>query len=889
MNAAKPSQSPIMDFLGQEAGAGGPFALLGLLHEITSDDQIIRACNRRLHQIDRHRHRSTPDASEVRLAVHTAASQLLDPALRDQLTKRWPPGIPVALPKAWKPINKATKLTPKFLKNARLLIAASGGWNATARKRLAHFARMNRVSALELVSALNPSPIKQSAQGIKAMNGSTRGSDYIALVDPPPTRSPHWFAAYTLLFVMASAVITTVVLTPPQLGMRESSTVNTSPDERSTRVSAGESDMDPSHTPQNNERTEFSHYTAVAHELDQLVSRSRTNPVESIERFATIYPEFVDSWTVFPMPALERSSSHIAEFSRRIFEAGDFDEFLVPIFECDPMDDDPAKVMIHAAILDTVLFQAGISTNARTQLAVIRKRCSGNEPRPTQDISAALIPIAGILGTDSKTDDPFWWSKWAKAVQAATSEDEPQRTRLILSAMSARLRDASPPTRNWRKTVAELINTVSWREGTPERFWLLRQIVDETVSTERLATFTEALATDSSAKQINVQMVLNPSATFLQRQALAQEYKAVWNTSSTQADQPDDFNELITAMHLRVSITPNQMDESQAIDAIIELARLNSAAWQFAAGEDSIAAQTLQTVEDTASSQTQPQVLNISMNQRDTLWAQEAINAKSANELSSLFAQLVQDSGPGANSAHALVYIASLNADSELRSLAAAQVARYKQSPSILLALDHAIAGRRISTRLEQLVLRVVDLPLPPRTDESWYLQAHQMLLRLTARSLARTVDSNLPLLEQELGMAYAMRDTNSLKSDHSVKSTVSVARHVYLQMLLKTRSAELPNQMNEDPTRLIESALTVRLRRSTSPMHHFYGYQRAICELHALSFDREIPGASIPIRDLLAQLTMRLDRSRSVIEQVALVERCIAELWILRLEGGRP
>ncbi|MBL4699268.1 MAG: hypothetical protein JKX70_10585, partial [Phycisphaerales bacterium] len=92
--SVSPSQSPIIEFLGDDAGTGGPFAILGLPHEIVSDDQIVRACLRRLNQIDHHRHRSTPDAQEVRLAVHAAGSQLLDSALREQLAMRWPPGTP---------------------------------------------------------------------------------------------------------------------------------------------------------------------------------------------------------------------------------------------------------------------------------------------------------------------------------------------------------------------------------------------------------------------------------------------------------------------------------------------------------------------------------------------------------------------------------------------------------------------------------------------------------------------------------------------------------------------------------------------------------------------------------------------------------------------------
>lgn len=879
----EPSQSPIVEFLGADAGVGGPFALLGLLHQIESQEQIIRACNRRLHQIDRHRHRSTPDAGEVRLAVHAAASQLLDPNLRAQLAKRWPAGTPMAVPKAWKPSRKATRLTPAFVQRARLLIGASGGWNATARKRLAHFARVNRVTALELIGELSPAKDLPPTASQKPTKPTI---DRVHLVEPPPRGSPEWLVAYTLLFIVGGAVLATILVSPIQQ-VRDSqpsaSTPVSNPDQKAI------ADSDPSSQSFIRDREEFTHYTAIAHELDQLVSRSQSDPAKSIERFATIYPQFVDSWLAFPEPALQRSGLQIAEFVRRVSSSPESTRAVLPVFYCDITIGDPTKAMIRSAVIDVVLSEPELSANARAQLETIRKQCSSNDPRPTQDIVAALVTVAGLQAVDSHSDEPQWWSKWIRGVRAITSSDEDQRTRLVLSAMSARLRDQSSGGEPWEQAVIELVNAVSWREGTPSRYWLLSQFADEAVSTPRLAALTAALAIHSGANKIDAQMVLNPSATFIQRQQLAQAYRLAWSVDSSDPSASDTYSELVNELHIRVSITPTQMDQSQGIRAMVELARLNTAAWQFANGYDALATETLHDAGEKIGAPKTANPVDLAATARDTQWAEDAINANDASELGALFGQLVQDDGPGVNSAYALVHLATLHTNSEMRSLASTQVVRYKQHPSILLAIDHAIGGSRISTRLEQLVLKIVDQPLPARTDEAWYQQSHRALLGLLSAALAQAIETELSVLEEELGISYSARITNQESSILSTANALSSARQRYRQLLFELRSPAEQSYEELQQFKIIEASLAVRIIRARSSMHQFLAYQHAICDLHSIRIERAIPGSSFPVGDAMAQLDTRLDQSKTLLDQMVQAERCIAQLWVIWFEGGAP
>jgi hypothetical protein len=890
MTRHKSSPSPIVEFLGPDAGAGGPFAILGLPHEIESDTQILRASQRRLHQIDLHRFRSTPDASEVRLAVHAAASQLMDANLRAELARRWPAGKPVSVPQAWKPVEHAARVSRRVLSSAKMLIAASGGWNSTARKRLAHLARMNRVGALELVNALCPPPrvrddLPESAPGDAPI---PRLADRVMLVDPPPAGNLDWLAAYGLVFVMAVSVLSMVVLVPAQSPSVSAGSTGSKNSDRSSSGGAYENQTDSNQAHTGHEREGLTHYTAIAHELEILVGQVDIEPKASIERFVEIYPVYASGWEAFPEPALKRAALNISEFVRRASVDDAIFEPISSLFDCASPSSDPSQMMIRAATIDVILSDPTLNPRTSERFALIRSKCFGGDVRPSDDIIEAIVVAAGLAAVDTESDDPQWWGRWLDGVRAATRNDPDQQTRLVLSALSARLRDQSVPGEQWKSSAIKLATALTWREGTPERYWLLSQFADQAVTTPRLAALTSAIGTYSKAPQITAQMVLNPSSTFLQRQELAQVYRSAWEGAKGEPASDGRYADIVKALHLRASITPVRLDEPQAIETIIELARLNTAAWQFADGHEQLGIQSLSDAGERVIKQSNPQALNLSINRRDTQWAEQAINAPNATALSALFSQLVQDDGPGANSGYALVYIATLNPDPEMRAMASTQVVRYRDRPTILIAVDHAIGSSRISSRLEQLVVQVLDAPLPARTDDNWYDHAHRQLLDQLAVSLAQTVESNRAVLEENLELAYRARGESSGSLGDASGLASDSAKRVYQQLLLESLSEPYVDVLDPQLIARIDAATHVRSARSQSPTHLFLAYQRGGCELLGALAVQDIPGSSMRIKDLLGELDSRLAQSKTVLDQIAQIERCIAQLWILRLEGKR-
>ncbi len=182
---------PVERFLGAEAASGGPFALLGIKAEEATRDGILRAVDARMKQLDAHAGRSTPDADEVRLALHSAAANLLDPEVRRELLGmpvagrgeavsagaparrhhpvHLPPPVPVggipAPPRANGGAGNGagaggavrSEQARRVRREIAAAVALSGGWNARALRRLMLLGRKYGISVRALAIAARAS------------------------------------------------------------------------------------------------------------------------------------------------------------------------------------------------------------------------------------------------------------------------------------------------------------------------------------------------------------------------------------------------------------------------------------------------------------------------------------------------------------------------------------------------------------------------------------------------------------------------------------------------------------------------------------------------------------------------------------------------------------
>lgn len=189
----------VAKYLGTDAARGGPFALLGVTPDTFEDRDVLLALRARLDQTLAHPQSRTPEADEVRLALHAAAAQLLDPRARENAMRDWghtarprPQGItqapqspPTPDPQPFQPQARPPQRQPaptpappspqrqapssnqlppphqaqsiaslQIQHDMVLAIAACGGWNDRALRRVISLAQTRGVPMPEITQAI---------------------------------------------------------------------------------------------------------------------------------------------------------------------------------------------------------------------------------------------------------------------------------------------------------------------------------------------------------------------------------------------------------------------------------------------------------------------------------------------------------------------------------------------------------------------------------------------------------------------------------------------------------------------------------------------------------------------------------------------------------------
>lgn len=192
MSTAEAPRRPIEVFLGHDASSGGPYALLELDPSDCTEPLILAALDRQLGRIDRHPQGRTPAGDEVRLALHAAAAQLMDPSVRSHMLARWgqraaaatrarPPGEhhgPPPTPVAVAPVHSAQPaprpvpqpvadpwVDPQLENDALRAIALAGGPNPEAIRRIGMLAAARGIPAAQVPAVVRGILERRSTAG----------------------------------------------------------------------------------------------------------------------------------------------------------------------------------------------------------------------------------------------------------------------------------------------------------------------------------------------------------------------------------------------------------------------------------------------------------------------------------------------------------------------------------------------------------------------------------------------------------------------------------------------------------------------------------------------------------------------------------------------------
>jgi hypothetical protein len=575
-------------FLGLPPDDRSPLALLNITREQCDRAAIDAALARRLDRIDRHAESSTPDADTVRMALHAAAAQLADPAVRARILTE--PGASVDAPAgeqppALSPGERAaqTQAMQAFRRTAIRTILLCRGWNRKSRRMLAAVAGASGIAPEHMAVAL------RSLSG--PMSGG--GGVGVAPAPAPQKAKPTIFESFheqpagamgvpsnVILgiggAIAATAIILVIIIRELTPGAGTTGASADSPADAETatlvepdrsgaprldRDAPGADDVGATRAAET-ARTiqEPPDPAGLVRTLRRCVELASTDPGEAAWRLEQAVSQLSGAWTMLEPATVEASMDAIMVFlieappggerSMRALNAvaagakAQASAVKLGAFEVAP------AVWSCGALAEVISAPGAPEPVRRFALAVLASAVGAFDASGSVGFSdgalASLTAMTRPLSAfDNGRDSLAAWGRWREALDATTlaltgagDRDAVVRRELeTIDAIEALMR--SGPSLAQRPDVygelTALLGTLRWSPdsasgaATPARLALLRWFDDHTIETEDLALVTEWIVRESETPGIGIQMALRRNAGVERRAAQRDRYAAVWS------------------------------------------------------------------------------------------------------------------------------------------------------------------------------------------------------------------------------------------------------------------------------------------------------------------------------------------------------------------------
>jgi len=632
--------SPIERFLGPDEARGGPFALLGIRPTALSDDTVIQALHRQLSRVAAHPESQTPAADEVRLALHAAAAQLLDPTLREQMLTRHgggaaeaaPPTSPQPTPGRSAPSQSTLQAAIEH--DAILVLGSFGGWNPRALHRLLSMAHARGASSSLVAATLRdmagrrgarpqaqterpappPRASMRTAQAITPGARSQSNGDR-ERHEPKPARSenlePEPRQPSNTLIITLGVLLVLVVTSlaallifwaalsdtgAPGSPATEPAPALTDATPRRDRDIARAPDARPTPEPADAAAPEPDWRDVLEEALEGIAIDPEGALLAFREGVGLLAREWVD------LPADERAVA--ADLTLRfIYRAGRSWETSAAGVDAivdlaDPLRGDrrvtPEQIWPAAWAIGTL---TRLSREADLPAAVDRRvrltlsSTVGDAPLGgtfEAGVQTALTALADplVAATAAPKDLPDApspldaWKKWLDAVDRGVADPE-VRQRIMLTALERLLVEGPDPaeSRLTFRAIQELAAALAWSENAPARRWLLRWFVDRRLASDDLHALTSALVSRTRAAGVSPVMVLSAGASQRSRAEMRQTYARAWKLAEEAGTDRVESDWATIALE-RLASPPEETDSLPAVllaDAVIG-SRLNEAA-----------------------------------------------------------------------------------------------------------------------------------------------------------------------------------------------------------------------------------------------------------------------------------------------------------------------
>jgi hypothetical protein len=910
----------VTKFLGADAASGGPFALLGFDPADSGDEAVLLALRARLNQTSQHPEGATPEADEVRLALHAAAAQLLDARTRQAMVARWAGAMPHATgSRADAPAMDATQRNVMLLQHdAVMAIAACGGWNERARSRLMLMAQSRglgpelvqvAVAQLEGTTAAHASV---RATGAAQNQGAFAHVPSTASKPLPAARASPWRRRLPAPVLLAIALVLSGVVVVLSFVLLASSSGKGAPAQPTAAPTVAATPSGPE-TPRDTQGQLFpttpspkpvptSPASAPAttdaqrwvQKLNTAVTALATDQEAARAEAMALLSECASRWVSIEGPDLTVVQRCIID---AIYQAESTDaavQFL------DAVEGPAAQSGTRARVLRDV-WRAGVLTRLSrerdlpaTLHAILDERLSSSlagerpsgEPAFEAGVLASLTVLANSIAAEGSWEE---WSGWLAAVEAVARAQPNTRTSLLLVGLTEAIGPIAKPGN--ARFVAESSATLPWHREPSAQRWLIARFDGLDTSRDALVILTRALTSKSSVPGIDATMVLGVSAGESDRRSLRDRYALAFGFESVADASALDARLSETIAHLNETHGPALAVED-ALREALSWALVSEAAWLRWRGVTERASIALDRVNEprTSLSAPAPSARQVALRRDEPPeWARAYINAGA--DIAARTTLLRQYPGTGAHPADAEVALGEALRGSpvQVREAARTVVEAMAISPIMVNAMLEAIPTAPRTLATADIIAALTGRLSIAIDDREWRSNARRALVeRLLELMAARGDYANTDALQIALAQSHAVR---AAPSPEAAVATRAAPVPPLEASLLQERSAWRTSILDLTRPRTypeslagIEAGASARSRLASGVIQRTVVAQHEIARLMGLTIASESPDRAARAWEVVSELNERLASAPNVGVQVRDCERAMALLWEIRI-----
>ncbi len=930
-------------FVGDVKAAMGPFGLLGIDPSKCDEATIVASLQSRLARVAAHPQGQTPEADQVRVALHAASTELMNPAMRrraleaigvvssgdtfnpldegqDSPTRRGSGNVkPVVQVSVPDDVDQA------LLRDTRILLSAFGGMTPEAHRRLTMLAHAKGVSPEQMqrvLACLGPEILGSGSanqfQDNRQEYGIQQSANQYGASQPQQPLHDQVDPGYLVLdklikFGLVAVVSLAIVAGGVYMLVRNKPAPIVPPPVPVTNGVAAENKDSTSLfatkpvTEKKAEAAPTANVEKSAAALAELKKLAGTTGTDAKALLAKL-DEVGQSWFEFAPDQAASLQDAVIEGMYRL-SATDASVLVDELVARAQWMKDSAAIPGESQVSDAVLacglltrlskeesFPPNVRRGIESALSILFERGTRPEERTFQAGAQASLNVAADRlsnrWNDAKLEGrlPLAWKRWAKTAIAAGGSS---RHRVVLLALENLLTNAPDPTqqRNVFDAIGELGAALDIA-GDPEvRTWVLRWLVAPAIDASHLFALTSRFADNPQRSAgIDHTLVVPTSATERTRIELRERYAKVWGIGDLV--ESDKVREAwIEAAEKQLAVVIGTGGTPERIERLRNWAKLNDAAsslWSGNQAEASAAIDLVAAVSVQSQAAPVPTTYTIEYPSDDGMFAARYFSLAPADRVKHINESL-KGAEIGPRDAAIVVTEFIRTGTTNIRNALKELIRQHKHDKFLLRAmLDHSALFPR-TREMSELIELVANCKLPAPDEPVWRIEVRRAMVEVNLTQMASNKDyATLDLEAESLALGYWQRlgvqNTTPLTPDR-VAFKLTERWNAQARVLIAT--GREPWTVDQ-----LERRLSSRRAQARGIVQKFAAEQFGLAEFLAYTVCNESPAQSVEIKKAIDSAELEIAGQGSVLAQIELLEKLTTRLWLIRFkqqEGVSP